>query len=396
MFAGKKILIGVTGGIAAYKVAFLVRELIKNNAEVRVVMTPASVSFVTPLTLSTLSNNPVAVDFFDEETGEWENHVELGLWPDLFIIAPLTANSLAALAGGNSDNLLLTTYLSARCPVMVAPAMDLDMYSHPTTTENLQKLESHGVTIIPSEEGFLASGLSGKGRMAEVDHIIDCIKGHFYQLQDLKGKRVLITAGPTYEKVDPVRFIGNRSSGKMGLAIAKEASKRGAHVVLIIGPNKLDTNFHQVEVIQIESAQEMLDAVKIHFDTCDIGVFSAAVSDYRPKTVADQKIKKNSNELSMDLVKNPDILKYAGSIKKHQLLVGFALETNNELEHAKAKIQKKNLDFIVLNSLNDQGAGFSGDTNKVKIISKDNIIHDFELKSKEEVSKDIFNVILGK
>lgn len=396
MFAGKKILIGVTGGIAAYKVAFLVRELIKNNAEVRVVMTPASVSFVTPLTLSTLSKNPVAVDFFDEETGEWENHVELGLWADLFVIAPLTANSLAALVGGNSDNLLLTTYLSARCPVMVAPAMDLDMYTHPTTTENLQKIEKHGVQIIPSEVGELASGLSGKGRMAEVDNIVQAIKEHFFNLQDLKGKTVLITAGPTYERVDPVRFIGNRSSGKMGLEIAKEASKRGAEVVLIIGPNKLNTSFDNVEVVNIETAQELLEVVQKRFDSCDIGIFSAAVSDYRPKDVADQKIKKNDKEMTLSLIKNPDVLKYAGLVKKDQILVGFALETNNEIENAKGKIQKKNLDYIVLNSLRDKGAGFSGDTNKIKIISKDNIIHDFELKSKEKVSKDIFDVILEK
>jgi phosphopantothenoylcysteine decarboxylase/phosphopantothenate--cysteine ligase len=396
VFTGKKILVGVTGGIAAYKVAFLVRELVKNNAEVRVIMTPTSVSFITPLTLATLSKNPVAVDFFDEETGEWENHVELGMWADLFLITPLTANTLSHLANGTCDNLLLATYLSAKCPVMVAPAMDLDMYSHPTTEQNLEKIISNGVQVIPAESGELASGLIGPGRMAEIDHIVKAVKEHFYAVQDLKGKVVLVTAGPTYEGIDPVRFIGNRSTGKMGFAIAKEAAKRGAHVKLLMGPTKIDTSFSGVETFSIQTAEELLEQVKMHFPTCDIGVFSAAVSDYRPKEVADQKIKKNDEEMTITLVKNPDTLLYAGSVKKEQILVGFALETNNELEYAKKKIEKKNLDFIVLNSLRDKGAGFGGDTNKVKMISKQNKIVDFELKSKAEVAKDIFNVILEK
>ena len=394
MFTGKKILVGVTGGIAAYKVAFIVRELVKQNAEVRVVMTPTSVSFVTPLTLSTLSKNPVAVDFFDEETGEWENHVELGLWADLFLIAPLTANTLSAMATGACDNLLLATYLSAKCPVMVAPAMDLDMYDHPTTAENLSKLDQNKNIIIPVGSGELASGLVGKGRMAEVEDVVEAIRLHFHQLQDLKGKKVLITAGPTHENIDPVRFIGNRSTGKMGWSIAKEAAKRGAEVILLMGPTKLDTTFPNVKTISIQTADELLLQVKSHFESCDIGIFSAAVSDYKPKNVADQKIKKNSDSLTLELTKTPDTLLYAGSVKENQILVGFALETQNEVENAKKKIEKKNLDFIVLNSLRDKGAGFGGNTNKVKMISKDNNTFDFELKSKDDVAKDIFNVIL--
>ena len=389
---GKRVLLGITGGIAAYKIAFLIRILKKSGAEVKCILTPASSDFISPLVLSTLSENPVGIEFWNKEDGTWNNHVEYGLWADIFLVAPLTANSLSKMANGSSDNLLLASYLSMKTKTLVAPAMDLDMYAHPTTKRNLDVLIEDGVGIIPVESGELASGLSGEGRMAEPETIHQVIQNYFdAQLEaEFKGKKVLVTAGPTFESIDPVRFIGNHSSGKMGYRIAEELLSRGAHVILVSGPTKEELEHDNLTLIPIKTAIEMLKAVQLHWNICSYGIFSAAVADYRPKSVADQKIKKNDDELSIELIKNPDILKWAGDTKSSdQLLVGFALETSHLLENGKKKLAKKNLNLIVLNTLEDKGAGFGVDTNKISILDNHNNLAEFELKSKKEVASDI-------
>jgi len=392
----KRILLGITGGIAAYKIATLIRLLIKSGAEVKCIMTPASCDFITPLTVSTLSKNPVAISFWDKTDGSWANHVDYGLWADLFVIAPLTANSLSKLVTGNADNLLLATYLSAKSKVMVAPAMDLDMFQHPSTKRNLDQIEKDGVKIIPPTSGELASGLIGEGRMAEPETIFDFIKEYFNQTQDLIGKKVLITAGPTYEAIDPVRFIGNHSSGKMGFEIAQNCIDRGADVILISGPTKFRLKTNGLTFVSIRSASEMLESVKLNWGNCDLGVFAAAVADYRPKEVASQKIKKSEDSLTIELVKNPDILSWAGENKKnHQVLVGFALETNNLIENATSKLKRKNLDYIVANTLENEGSGFGYDTNQITIIDNCNKITSFELLTKMEVAKNIIDYYIN-
>ncbi|MBW1297510.1 bifunctional phosphopantothenoylcysteine decarboxylase/phosphopantothenate--cysteine ligase CoaBC, partial [Aquimarina litoralis] len=385
----------VTAGIAAYKTASLVRLFIKSGAQVKVVMTPAAKDFVTPLTLSTLSKNPVNSSFYDEEdeNAEWNNHVELGLWADLMIVAPATANTLSKMSTGNSDNLLLATYLSAKCPIYFAPAMDLDMYNHPSTHKTFKKLQSFGNIMIPAESGELASGLVGQGRMAEPSNIIHFIENDILEKLPLKGQKVLITAGPTYEAIDPVRFIGNHSSGRMGIELAKHAANLGAQVTLVLGPSSLSVNHGLINVISVVSAASMYEAVEKEFGNSDIAIASAAVADYRPKNVSDQKIKKSDSSFAIELERTTDILKWMGSVKKDQFLVGFALETQNEEENAKAKLEKKNLDLIVLNSLNDKGAGFKAQTNKVTLINHKLEIKAFELKTKAEVAQDIFNEI---
>lgn len=400
---GKNILLGISGGIAAYKTATLVRLLIKAGAHVQVVMTPASKDFVTPLTLATLSKNPVFSTFYEEvsndanpKEGVWNNHVELALWADIMLIAPATANTLSKMANGTCDNLLMATYLSAKCPVYFAPAMDLDMYKHDSTRTNFNKLMSFGNIMIPAENGELASGLSGEGRMAEPENIVAFIENDIESKLPLKGKKVLITAGPTYEAIDPVRFIGNHSTGKMGFDIAQEAANKGAEVILVTGPSHLQIQHHLIKVIHVTSAQEMYDACHQYYDLVDVAIAAAAVADYKPKNVATQKIKKNEDTFFIELEKNKDILLSLGQIKKNQFLIGFALETENEIENAKAKIIKKNLDVIVLNSLNDKGAGFGKPTNKVTFIDKDFTIFENELKSKELVASDIVNLIVKK
>ena len=395
---GKNVLLGVSGGIAAYKTASLVRLLIKAGAHVQVVMTPASLDFVTPLTLSTLSKNPVYSTFYNDEDANvtWNNHVELALWADYMLIAPATANTLSKMASGTCDNLLMATYLSAKCPVYFAPAMDLDMYIHPTTKINFDKLQSFGNTIIPAESGELASGLSGEGRMAEPENIIQFIEKDLASKLPLKRKKVLITAGPTYEAIDPVRFIGNHSSGKMGFDIATAAANLGAEVVLVSGPTHLKMKNNSVNLIRVTSADEMYDACHHYFENMDVAIAAAAVADYKPKNVALQKIKKTEATFTIELEKNKDILLSLGQIKKNQFLIGFALETENEIENAKIKIKKKNLDLIVLNSLNDKGAGFGQPTNKVTFIDKDFNIFENPLKSKELVAQDIVNLIVKK
>ena len=393
---GKKILLGVSGGIAAYKTAALVRLFIKAGAHVQIVMTPASKDFVTPLTLSTLSKKPVFSEFYDDqdENALWNNHVELGLWADFMIIAPATANTLSKMANGNCDNLLMATYLSAKCPVYFAPAMDLDMYKHPTSIENFHKLQIFGNIMIPAESGELASGLSGEGRMAEPANIITFLENDILEKLPLREKKILITAGPTYEAIDPVRFIGNHSSGKMGFDVANEAFNQGAEVILISGPTHLSLNNSRIKLIRVQSADEMFQQCHRYFHEVDVAIAAAAVADYKPKVVAEQKIKKTENNFSIELEKTKDILASLGEIKKDQFLIGFALETENEIEHAKLKIQKKNLDLIVLNSLNDEGAGFGKATNKVTFIDKSFHIEPLPLKSKEEVAKDIVNKII--
>lgn len=392
---GKNILLGVSGGIAAYKTASLVRLFIKAGAHVQVVMTPASKDFITPLTLSTLSKNPVHSSFYneDDENAVWNNHVELGLWADFMVIAPATANTMAKMVSGNADNLLIATYLSAKCPVYFAPAMDLDMYKHPSTLESFNKLTSFGNIMIPAESGELASGLSGEGRMAEPENIVGFIEHDIAGKLPLRGKKVLITAGPTYEAIDPVRFIGNHSSGKMGYDIALNAANAGAEVVLVSGPTHLQLSHPQIEIVRVISSAEMYDACHLYFNNVDVAIAAAAVADYRPKDVAPQKIKKAEATLTIELEKTKDILASLGEIKKNQYLIGFALETENEIENAKAKITKKNLDLIVLNSLNDEGAGFGKDTNKVTFIDRNFTIEPHELKSKEQVAADIINKI---
>ena len=391
---GKKILLGITGGIAAYKIAFLIRLLKKEEAEVKCILTPASCDFISPLTLATLSENPVYIDFWNQKDGQWTNHVDLGMWPDVFLIAPLTANTLAKLATGYCDNLLTATYLSAKCPVMIAPAMDLDMYAHPTTTNNLNQLASYGVQILPAESGFLASGLVGKGRMTEPEDIVAKLKTFFTLNNSMLGKKVLITAGPTHEHIDPVRFIGNHSTGKMGYAIVQEFLERGAEVLLISGPTKLEITHPRLTKKEVVSASEMLSLVQEYWTYYQIGVFCAAVADYRPVVKATEKIKKKEEEITLTLVKNPDILAWAGVNKQAgQFLVGFALETNDAHQHAKNKIVSKNLDAIVVNSLENEGAGFGHDTNKIAILSKDDQITDFPLKLKQDLAHDIVNYI---
>ncbi len=392
----KKILLGVSGGIAAYKSAHLVRQFIKAGAHVQVVMTPASVDFVTPLTLSTLSKNPVFSTFYksDDKNAKWNNHVELGLWADLMVIAPATANTMSKMANGNCDNLLIACYLSAKCPVYFAPAMDLDMYKHGSTLASFDQLKKFGNTIIPAENGELASGLSGEGRMAEPENIVAFIKNDLESKLPLKGKKILITAGPTYEAIDPVRFIGNHSSGKMGFDIANCAANLGAEVTLVSGPTNCKIQNTAINLISVQSASEMYDSCHQHFNNCNVMIAAAAVADYRPKTVATQKIKKNEENFSIDLEKTKDILASLGAIKQKQFLIGFALETENEIENAKAKIQKKNLDLIVLNSLQDEGAGFGKPTNKVTFIDAKLNIQPMELMLKEQVAFEIINKVI--
>ncbi|MGC6430469.1 MAG: bifunctional phosphopantothenoylcysteine decarboxylase/phosphopantothenate--cysteine ligase CoaBC [Jejuia sp.] len=396
ILSGKNVLLGVTAGIAAYKTAALVRLFIKSGAQIKVVMTPASKDFITPLTLSTLSKNPVYSYFTNEEDDNavWNNHVDLGLWADIFVIAPATANTLSKMATGNSDNLLLATYLSAKCPVYFAPAMDLDMYKHQSTKNSFEKLQSFGNIMIPATSGELASGLSGEGRMAEPEDIISFIEDDVLEKLPLKGKKVLITAGPTYEAIDPVRFIGNHSSGKMGFEIAKAAANLGAQVILVTGPTNQTVSHSLIDVVNVISAEEMYNEVHKHFATTDVAILSAAVADFKPRQVAQQKIKKKSDTLNIALERTKDILASLGGIKSNQFLVGFALETNNELENARQKLKKKNLNLIVLNSLKDKGAGFKGDTNKVTFIDNKNNIKEFELKSKTEVAQDLLNEIV--
>jgi len=392
---GKKVLLGITGGIAAFKTAALVRLFVKAGASVKVVMTPAAKEFITPLTLSTLSKNEVFSSFTDEEdeNATWNNHVELGLWADFMLIAPATASTLSKMASGNSDNFLLATYLSAKCPVFFAPAMDLDMYKHPSTKNSFQKLQEYENIMIPAGDGELASGLHGEGRMEEPEGIISFIENYYSEDLPLRGKKILITAGPTYEAIDPVRFIGNHSSGKMGYEIAEAAARLGAEVTLISGPTHLEINEKSIKLVKITSAREMYEAAHSNFENIDVFISAAAVADYKPKYVAEQKIKKNDESLTLELTKTEDILASLGTKKKNQKLVGFALETNNEVENARKKLKKKNLDFIVLNSLNDKGAGFKSDTNKISIIYPDRK-KDFELKSKKEVAADILKEII--
>jgi phosphopantothenoylcysteine decarboxylase/phosphopantothenate--cysteine ligase len=394
MMNGKKILVGITGSIAAYKTVYLVRLLVKAGAEVKVIMTPSSKDFVSSLTLSTLSRNNVLTDLFDEQS--WANHVMLGRWADVMLIAPLSCNTLSKMAHGQCDNLLLATYLSATCPIVLAPAMDEDMWHHPATKQNLQQLQSFGNTIIPVDKGELASGLYGDGRMAEPDQIVQFINDSFFLSRPLAGKKVLVTAGPTYEAIDPVRFIGNHSSGKMGIAIAKELYKRGADVSLILGPVSSSFLANGIRLTRVTSANDMYDACQKVFEEADIAIMSAAVADYTPVTKAEQKIKKKDGNLNLELTKTKDILKSLGEKKKPgQVLVGFALETANEKEYALEKLEKKNADMIVLNSLNDAGAGFGLDTNKITIFQRDGKEIRFDTKSKDEVAKDIVDTIIN-
>jgi phosphopantothenoylcysteine decarboxylase/phosphopantothenate--cysteine ligase len=398
MLSGKNILLGITGGIAAYKTTFLVRLLIKAGANVKVILTDSASSFVTPLTLATLSKNAVLSSFIDEENGSvsWNNHVELGLWADIVLIAPATANTLSKMANGTCDNLLMAAYLSAKCPVYFAPAMDLDMFGHPSTKATFKKLLSFGNTMIPATSGELASGLIGEGRMAEPEDIVDFLNDHLRKGLPLSGKKILITAGPTYEAIDPVRFIGNHSTGLMGYELARNAAKLGAMVYLVSGPSHLTVQHSNIHLIKVTSADEMYTETIALYKDMDVVICAAAVADYKPKTVAEQKIKKSSEEFSITLVKNKDILYSLGEMKKEQFLVGFALETENEVENAIGKLKRKNLDAIVLNSLNDKGAGFGKLTNKVSFIDKNLDIKTFELKTKAEVASDILNEITNR
>jgi len=395
MLHGKKILIGVCGSIAAYKTAYLIRLLVKEGAHVKVIMTPSSTHFITPLTLSTLSKNPVIIDYFKDKTGEWNSHVELGIWADYFLIAPASANSIAKFANGICDNLLVATYLSARCPVFIAPAMDLDMYRHPTTKANLEKLESFGCKLIQAEYGELASGLVGEGRMAEPENILKFLTDNIKKNSPLKNKRTLITAGPTHEAIDPVRFIGNHSTGKMGYAIAEVMANLGSDVELISGPTQLSCQHPNIKLTRVTSSSEMYQACKSVYQESHIVILSAAVADYRPHEVSVQKLKKQAAKMSIDLEKTVDIAECLGKQKKTgQFSVGFALETEHELENARKKLQSKNFDLIVLNSLQDEGAGFGHDTNKIKIIDKMDRVEEYGLKPKSEVAKDIVNSII--
>ena len=389
MLKGKNIVLGVTGSIAAYKAAVLVRLLVKEGATVQVVMTPSAKDFITPLTMSTLSGRPVMCDFFQSDNGAWNSHVELGLWADAMIVAPATASTLGKMANGVADNLLVTTYLSMKAPVFIAPAMDLDMYAHPSTQRNVEILKGYGNHIIEAASGELASHLCGKGRLEEPEVIVERIKDFFLGSSALAGKKVLVTAGPTYEKIDPVRFIGNYSSGKMGFAIAEECAAQGADVTLVAGPVSLECKHPGIKRVDVESAREMYDAAMSAFPSCDVAVLSAAVADYRPAQCAPVKMKRTADDMSIELTPNSDIAASLGAVKgEKQMLVGFALETNNAEENARLKLEKKNLDFIVLNSLEDKGAGFACDTNKVTIIDRQGK-SDFPLKSKKDVAKDI-------
>lgn len=396
MLKGKHIILGITGSIAAYKAAYIIRGLVKKGAEVQVVITPSGKEFITPLTLATLSSHPVISEFFSNRDGTWNSHVDLGLWADVMLIAPATASTIGKIANGIADNMLVTTYLSCKAPVFVAPAMDLDMFAHPTTQQNLDRLRSFGNRIIEPASGELASHLVGKGRMEEPDKIIEALEEFFSEQQELKGKKIVITAGPTYEKIDPVRFIGNYSSGKMGYALAEACANRGAEVILVSGPVSLSTHHPSIKRIDVESADEMYEATVHAFQEANAAILCAAVADYRPENKAEQKIKREKDEeLLLRLVANKDIAAALGSMKKDgQVLVGFALETQNGVQHATGKLERKNLDFIVLNSLSDAGAGFRCDTNKVSILERNGQITEYALKSKTEVAGDIVNKLV--
>ena len=397
MLKGKKVLLGVTASIAAYKATYIVRLLKKLGASVRVIQTEASLDFVTPLVLSTLSENSVIIDVIDKDTKEWNSHVELGLWADYIIFAPLTAKSMSKMVEGNCDNQLIASYLSAKCPVYFAPAMDLDMYQHPSTQNNIKKLQEYGNVLIPAQYGELASGLVGEGRMAEPEDIINFILNDINKEKELFGKSCLVTAGPTHENIDPVRYIGNRSSGKMGSVIAEELAEKGATVTLVMGPSSIKSNHPNVNQINVTTADEMYEVVSQHFSESDISVFSAAVSDYKPKVVYKEKVKKLDDNWTVELEKNKDILmEMSLSKRENQFVVGFALETENEQENAINKLKKKKLDLIILNSTKDSGATFGFDTNKITIIEKDLKVREFDLKNKSEVAKDIVSAIIKK
>lgn len=400
MLKGRKILLGVTGGIAAYKTATIIRLLVKEGAEVKVVMTPLAKEFITPLTMATLSKNPIMVDFFDPEDGRWNSHIDLGMWADLFLVAPVTANTMGKMAAGIADNLLLTTWLSARCPVFLAPAMDMDMLGHPATARNIEILRGFGNHIIEPDTGELASGLDGKGRMAEPEVIVKELKQFLSKKKitelPLAGKRVFINAGPTMEPIDPVRFISNHSSGRMGIAIADEAARLGATVTLVLGPVAVSPSHANIITIAVKTAAEMKEASVRAFRKCDIGILAAAVADFTPETSSDKKIKRGEGVMTIRLRATEDIAAFLGTMKKKgQILAGFALETDNETGNATAKLKKKNLDLIILNSLRDEGAGFGHDTNRITIIDSNNNIDKFELKSKDEVASDILEKIIS-
>ena len=395
MLKGKNIILGITGSIAAYKAAFLTRLLIKEGANIKIVLTPLAKEFITPVTLATLSQNTVLSDFFAHDDGAWNSHVDLGIWADIMLIAPITANTIAKMAHGIADNLLLTTYLSAKCPVIVVPAMDLDMFQHPATVNNLKILQSYGNKIIEPSTGELASGLHGKGRMEDPEKIVSYLKDFFSSKKKI-NKKIIITAGPTFEKIDPVRFIGNFSSGKMGFAIAEILAEFGADVILVSGPTHLQTKHKNINRIDVVDAEQMYEQTKLHFPSCDVAIFAAAVADYTPSKSVSRKIKKSKVNLHIDLKPTKDIAKEIGLLKNiNQITIGFALETDNEIENSIKKCHNKNFDFIVLNSLNDKGAGFSVDTNKVSIIDKNGSIENFELKSKKEVALDIVNKLIS-
>lgn len=398
MLKGKHIILGITGSIAAYKAAYIIRALVKKGAEVQVVITPAGKEFITPITLSALSSNPVISEFFSNRDGSWHSHVDLGLWADAMLIAPATASTIGKMANGIADNMLVTTYLSCKAPVFIAPAMDLDMFAHPTTQQNLDRLRSFGNHIIEPAEGELASHLVGKGRMEEPDKIVATLEAFFDESITLKDKKILITAGPTYEKIDPVRFIGNYSSGKMGYALAEACAARGAEVFLVSGPVSLQAEHPSIHRISIESAEEMYQCAMDVFPSVDAAILCAAVADYRPEMTSAEKIKRESTgEMTLKLVPNKDIAASLGQIKKaDQILVGFALETSDGVHHATDKLKRKNLDFIVLNSLRDQGAGFRCDTNKISILDQEGTLTEYPLKSKQEVAVDIINKLVSR
>ena len=393
MLKGKKIVLGITGSIAAYKSCLIIRELVKRGAEVQVVITPAGKEFITPITLSALTQKPVISDFFSQRDGTWHSHVALGLWADAMLIAPCTASTLGKMANGIADNMLITTYLSMKAPVFIAPAMDLDMYAHPTTQQNMERLKGFGNHIIEPQSGFLASGLEGKGRMEDPEKIVAALD-LFFEKKDLQGKRIMITAGPTYEKIDPVRFIGNYSSGKMGFALAEECARRGAEVTLIAGPVNVQCTMNNVQRVDVESCQQMYDAAVNAFPQMDAAILCAAVADFRPAEVADQKIKRVGQTMDIRLVPNPDIAAELGRMKREgQTLVGFALETNDEQQNAQHKLEKKNLDFIVLNSLRNEGTCFKSNENQISIISR-NAKKDYEKKAKADVARDIIDELV--
>ena len=395
MLKGKKIVLGITGSIAAYKSCLIIRELVKRGAEVQVVITPAGKEFITPITLSALTQKPVISDFFSQRDGTWHSHVALGLWADAMLIAPCTASTLGKMANGIADNMLITTYLSMKAPVFIAPAMDLDMYAHPTTQQNMERLKGFGNHIIEPQGGFLASGLEGKGRMEDPEKIVAALD-MFFEKKDLLGKHIMITAGPTYEKIDPVRFIGNYSSGKMGFALAEECARRGAEVTLIAGPVNVQRTMNNVQRIDVESCQQMHDAAIENFPQMDAAILCAAVADFRPAEVAGQKIKRVGQTMDIHLVPNPDIAAELGRMKRaDQVMVGFALETNDEQQNAQHKLEKKNLDFIVLNSLRNEGTCFKSDENQVSIISRD-AKHDYEKKPKADVARDIIDELAAR